>query len=317
MRVTIQQIQEMKQRGERIAMLTAYEYSIAKLLDAAGVPILLVGDSLASVVLGYETTVGATMDDMVRHTQAVVRGTERALIVGDLPFMSYQISVEEALRNAARLMQEGGAGCVKLEGGVNVAETVRRIVSAGIPVMGHIGLTPQSVHQLSGHKVQGRTAEVATRLLADADALEQAGAFAVVLEGMPSLLAAQVTRRLKIPTIGIGAGPECDGQVQVIHDLLGLFTDFVPRHARQYANLGEQIKDAVSRYADDVRSGAFPTAKESFSMKAEVMAEVEETLAYRSTAAAGSATHSSAAAARSGNGAGSTDRAPVGREVRA
>jgi 3-methyl-2-oxobutanoate hydroxymethyltransferase len=203
--------------------------------------------------------------------------------VGDLPFMSYHVSVEEALRNAARLMQEGGAGCVKLEGGVHVAETVRRIVAAGIPVMGHIGLTPQSVHQLSGHKIQGRTAEVATRLLEDADALEQAGAFAVVLEGMPSPLAARVTKRLSIPTIGIGAGPECDGQVQVIHDLLGLFTDFVPRHARQYANLGEQIKDAVSRYAEDVRSGAFPTAKESFSMKAEVLAEVEESLAYRAT----------------------------------
>ena len=281
MRTTIQQIQQMKQRGERIAMLTAYEYSIAKLLDAAGVPMMLVGDSLASVVLGYETTIGATMDDMVRHTQAVVRGTEKALIVGDLPFMSYHVSVEEALRNAARLMREGGAGAVKLEGGVTVAETVRRIVNAGIPVMGHIGLTPQSVHQLSGHKVQGRTAEVAAKLLADADALEQAGAFAVVLEGMPAPLAAEVTRRLQIPTIGIGAGPGCDGQVQVIHDLLGLFTDFVPRHARQYANLGEQIKDAARRYADDVSSGTFPTSKESFSMDPAILAEVEETLAYR------------------------------------
>jgi 3-methyl-2-oxobutanoate hydroxymethyltransferase len=221
------------------------------------------------------------MDDMVRHTQAVVRGTEQALIVGDLPFMSYQVSVEEALKNAGRLMREGGAGAVKLEGGVTVAETVRRIVQAGVPVMGHIGLTPQSVHQLSGHKVQGRSAEVATRLVADAVALEQAGAFAVVLEGMPTLLAAEVTRRLRIPTIGIGAGPECDGQVQVIHDLLGLFTDFVPRHARKYADLGEQIKDAVRRYADDVRGGAFPTAKESFSMNAAVLHEVEENLAYR------------------------------------
>jgi 3-methyl-2-oxobutanoate hydroxymethyltransferase len=285
MRTTIQQIQQMKQRGERIAMLTAYEYSIAKLLDAAGVPMLLVGDSLASVVLGYETTIGATMDDMVRHTQAVVRGTQKALIVGDLPFMSYHVSVEEALRNAARLMREGGAGAVKLEGGVTVAETVRRIVQAGIPVMGHIGLTPQSVHQLSGHKVQGRTAEVASRLLADAEALEQSGAFAVVLEGMPAPLASQVTQRLQIPTIGIGAGPGCDGQVQVIHDLLGLFTDFVPRHARQYANLGEQIKDAARRYADDVREGTFPTAKESFSMDPAVLAEVEETLSYRPPAA--------------------------------
>ena len=178
-------------------------------------------------------------------------------------------------------MREGGAGAVKLEGGVAVAETVRRIVQAGVPVMGHIGLTPQSVHQLSGHKVQGRTTEVATRLLADAEALEEAGAFAVVLEGMPAPLAAEVTRRLKIPTIGIGAGPGCDGQVQVIHDLLGLFTDFVPRHARRYADLGEQIKDAVRRYADDVREGSFPTAKESFSMDPAILAEVEETLAYR------------------------------------
>jgi 3-methyl-2-oxobutanoate hydroxymethyltransferase len=283
MRTTVRQIQEMKQRGERIAMLTAYEYSIAKLLDAAGVPMLLVGDSLASVVLGYETTIHATMDDMVRHTQAVVRGTERALIAGDLPFMSYQVSAEDALRNAGRLMREGGAGAVKLEGGVTVAETVRRIVDAGIPVMGHIGLTPQSVHQLSGHKVQGRTADVATKLLADAEALEQAGAFAVVLEGMPTLLAAEVTRRLSIPTIGIGAGPECDGQVQVIHDLLGLFTDFVPRHARKYADLGEQIKEAARRYSDDVREHTFPTAKESFSMDAAVLAEVEENLAYRAT----------------------------------
>lgn len=276
MRITIQQIQDMKGRGERIAMLTAYEYSVAKLLDAAGIPMLLVGDSLASVVLGYEATIHATMDDMVRHTQAVVRGTSRALIVADLPFMSYQASVEEAMRNAGRLMRDGGAGAVKLEGGVTVAETVRRIVDAGVPVMGHIGLTPQSVHQLSGHKVQGRTVSVATRLLADAEALEQAGAFGVVLEGIPAPLAAEVTRRLTIPTIGIGAGPHCDGQVQVIHDLLGLFTDFIPRHAGQYANLGEQIKDAVSRYADDVRDGSFPTAKHSFSMDPAVLAEVEQ-----------------------------------------
>ncbi len=281
MRTTIRQIQEMKDRGERIAMLTAYEYSIAKLLDAAGVPMMLVGDSLASVVLGYDSTIHATMDDMVRHTQAVVRGTTQALIVGDLPFMSYQPSTEEAMRNAGRLMREGGAGAVKLEGGVTVAETVRRIVDAGVPVMGHIGLTPQSVHQLSGHKVQGRTAEVAGRILADADALEQAGAFAVVLEGMPAPLAAQVTRRLHIPTIGIGAGAACDGQVQVIHDLLGLFTDFVPRHARKYADLGEQIKDAARRYAEDVHDGTFPTSKESFSMDAAVLADVEQALAER------------------------------------
>jgi 3-methyl-2-oxobutanoate hydroxymethyltransferase len=288
-------------------MLTAYEYSIAKLLDAAGVPMLLVGDSLASVVLGYEATIHATMDDMVRHTQAVVRGTERALIVGDLPFMSYQASTEEAMRNAGRLMREGGAGAVKLEGGVSVAETVRRIVQAGVPVMGHIGLTPQSVHQLSGHKVQGRTADVAARLLADAEALEQAGAFAVVLEGMPSLLAAEVTRRLQIPTIGIGAGPECDGQVQVIHDLLGLFTDFVPRHAKKYADLGEQIKDAAVRYAEDVRARTFPTEKESFKMNAAVLAEAER--AFEEASERGAADRPAGEPATDNRGAGAPTEA--------
>ncbi len=276
MRVTIQQIQEMKDRGERFAMLTAYEYATAKLLDAVGVPMLLVGDSLGIVVLGHETTLGVTMDDMVRHTRAVVRGTEHALVVADLPFLSYQVSADEAVRNAGRLLQEGSAQAVKLEGGTAVAETVRRIVAAGIPVMGHIGLTPQSVYQLGGYRVQGKTVEVASRLLEDADALEQAGAFAVVLEGMPSPLADRVTQRLRIPTIGIGAGPACDGQVQVIHDLLGLFTDFVPRHARRYAELGAQIQDAARRYAEDVRAGTFPSAKESFTMDAAVLREIEE-----------------------------------------
>jgi 3-methyl-2-oxobutanoate hydroxymethyltransferase len=270
-RVTILQVREMKERGERFAMLTAYDYALAKLLDAAGVPLLLVGDSLGTVILGHETTLGVTMDDMVRHTQAVVRGTQRALIVGDLPFLSYQVSPEEAIRNAGRLLQEGGAQAVKLEGGGPVAPTVRRLVESGIPVMGHLGLTPQSVHQLGGHKVQGRSVEAAARLLADAAALEAAGAFAVVLEGVPAPLAARITRRLRIPTIGIGAGPDCDGQVQVLHDLLGLFTDFVPRHARRYAELGDLVKDAAGRYAADVAAGAFPTARESFTMDEQVL----------------------------------------------
>jgi 3-methyl-2-oxobutanoate hydroxymethyltransferase len=266
----------MKRRGQRFAMLTAYDYAVAKLLDAAGVPILLVGDSLGIVMLGYENTLGVTMDDMVRHTQAVVRGTKQALIVGDLPFLSYQVSADEAVRNAGRLIQEGGAQAVKLEGGMSVAGTVRRIVDCGIPVMGHIGLTPQSVHQLGGYKVQGRQVEVAARLMADAAALEKAGAFSLVLEGVPTALAARITARLSIPTIGIGAGPHCDGQVQVIHDLLGLFTDFVPRHARKYAELGEQIGQAVRQYATDVESGAFPTAKESFSMDERVLRELDD-----------------------------------------
>jgi 3-methyl-2-oxobutanoate hydroxymethyltransferase len=266
MRVTITQVQGMKERGERIAMLTAYDYALAKLLDAAGVPLLLVGDSLGTVMLGHETTLNVTMADMVRHTQAVARGAQRALIVADLPFLSYQVSTEEAMRNAGRLLQEGGAQAVKLEGGLPVAATVRRLVESGIPVMGHLGLTPQSVHQLGGHKVQGRTTEAATRLLADAAALEEAGTFALVLEGIPTPLAARITRRLRIPTIGIGAGPHCDGQVQVLHDLLGLFTDFVPRHARHYADLSPLVTDAVSRYIADVAGGIFPTAQEGFTM---------------------------------------------------
>jgi 3-methyl-2-oxobutanoate hydroxymethyltransferase len=276
MRVTITQVQEMKERGERIAMLTAYDYALAKLLDAAGVPLLLVGDSLGTVLLGHESTLGVTMGDMVRHTQAVARGAQRALVVADLPFLSYQVSPEEAIRNAGRLLQEGGAQAVKLEGGRPMAATVRRLVESGIPVMGHLGLTPQSVNQLGGHKVQGRTIEAATRLLTDAAALEDAGAFAIVLEGIPAPLAARITRRLHIPTIGIGAGPECDGQVQVVHDLLGLFTDFVPRHARRYADLGTLVTDAAGRYIADVVGGSFPTAKESFTMNEDVLRALDD-----------------------------------------
>jgi 3-methyl-2-oxobutanoate hydroxymethyltransferase len=278
MRLTIQQIQEMKRQGTRIAMLTAYDYAMAKLVDAAGIPMILVGDSMSMVMLGYETSLGVTMDDMVRHCQAVVRGTSHALIVGDLPFMSYQVSPEEAMHNAGRLMREAGVGAVKLEGGVTIAPTIRRIVDCGIPLMGHIGLTPQSYHQLGGFKVQGRTLEVAKRLLADAEAVEQAGAFAIVLEGVPAPLAERITSRLSIPTIGIGAGPHCDGQVQVIHDLLGLFTDFVPRHARKYAELGELIKQAARQYADDVEARAFPGEKESFSMDEQVLAALSAEL---------------------------------------
>ncbi len=266
MRTTIQQVRDFKLKGEKFAVLTAYDYTTARIVDRAGIPVILVGDSLGMVVLGHESTIPVTMDEMVHHTKAVVRGTEKAMVVADMPFMSYHISVEDALRNAARFIQEAGAQAVKLEGGVTVADKVRKLVDCGIPVMGHIGLTPQSVNQLSGYKVQGRTPEMAKKLLADARALESAGAFAVVLESMPAELSAYITSKIGMPTIGIGAGAGCDAQVQVISDLLGLFTDFVPKHAGQYAKLADLITDAVKAYSGDVKNGAFPTAQQSFSM---------------------------------------------------
>ena len=274
MRVTIGELKEMKQRGEKIPMLTAYDYSTAKLVDEAGVPLILVGDSLGMVVLGYESTIPVTMDEMIHHTKAVVRGTERALVVGDMPFMTYHTSVDDALRNAARFIQEGGSQAVKLEGGETVAEKVKRIVECGIPVQGHIGLTPQSVHQLGGFKVVGKTPEVAVRLLNDAKALEQAGAFSIVLEAVPAPLSKLITERVSVPTIGIGAGPDCDGQVQVVSDLLGLFTDFVPKHAKQYAKLADIIKASVSDYVSEVRACSFPTAKQSYTMDEKIIAEL-------------------------------------------
>jgi 3-methyl-2-oxobutanoate hydroxymethyltransferase len=273
-RLTIQHVRDLKRQGKRFAMLTAYDYSMAKLLDQAGIPVLLVGDSMGTVMLGYETTLPVTLDDVLRHTQAVVRGSTRALVVADMPFMSYQPSIEQALRSAGRLLAEGGAQAVKLEGGANVAPTVRALVNAGIPVMAHIGLTPQSVHQLGGYKVQGKTVQIAARLLADASALEEAGAFSLVLEAVPAPLAARITAAIGIPTIGIGAGPHCDAQVQVIHDLLGLFTDFQPKHAKRYAELGKAIQDAVRQYASDVEAGAFPTGAESFSMDERVLSNL-------------------------------------------
>ena len=276
-RVTVLNIQEMKRNGERIPMITAYDYPTARLVDEAGIPMILVGDSLGMAVLGYDSTLPVTMEDMLHHIKAVARGAQRALIVGDMPFMSYQTDVPTAIRNAGRLLQEGGAQTVKLEGGVAVAETVRRIVECGIPVMGHIGLTPQSVNQLGGYKVQGKTPKAAARLLRDAQALEEAGAFAVVLETVPAPLGRLISQRLSIPTIGIGAGVDCDGQVQVVHDMLGLFTDFLPRHAKRYALLADATREAVGRYAQEVREGTFPTEKESFSMDESVLAELEAT----------------------------------------
>jgi 3-methyl-2-oxobutanoate hydroxymethyltransferase len=266
MRVTITDIKEMKQKKEKIPMLTAYDYVTAKMVDEADVPLILVGDSLGMVMLGYESTIPVTMEEMIHHTKAVVRGARKALVVGDMPFMTYHVSISDALHNAARFIQEGGAQAVKLEGGEVVAETVRRLVGCGIPVMGHIGLTPQSIHQLGGFKVRGKGLEEAKKLLNDARILEEAGAFAIVLECTPAPLSKLITEKLATPTIGIGAGPDCDGQVQVISDLLGLYTDFVPKHAKQYARLAGEIKTAVSSYVSEVKSRSFPTAEQSYAM---------------------------------------------------
>jgi 3-methyl-2-oxobutanoate hydroxymethyltransferase len=266
MRVTITEIKEMKQRKEKIPMLTAYDYVTAKMVDEAGVPLILVGDSLGMVMLGYESTIPVTMEEMIHHTKAVVRGATKALIIGDMPFMTYHVSISDALHNAAEFIQEGGAQAVKLEGGEVVADKVRRLVDCGIPVMGHIGLTPQSIHQLGGFKVRGKAVEEAKKLLNDARILEEAGAFAIVLECTPAPLSKLITQKLAIPTIGIGAGPDCDGQVQVISDILGLYTDFVPKHAKQYARLAGEIKAAVSSYISEVKSLSFPTMEQSYTM---------------------------------------------------
>ena len=263
-RVTTHRIQLMKDRGELIPMVTAYDYTAARLADAAGMPVILVGDSLGQVVLGHDSTIPVTIEDMIRATASVVRGASRALVVADMPFMTYQVDAETALRNAGRLLQEGGAQAVKLEGGRPVAGIVRRMADAGIAVMGHVGLTPQSVHRLGGYRVQGRDERTAGALIEDAVAIQEAGAFAIVLELIPAELARKVTERLAIPTIGIGAGPHCSGQVQVLHDVLGLVPDFKPKHARRYAELAPVIQRALEQYADDVRNRRFPSEEESF-----------------------------------------------------
>jgi 3-methyl-2-oxobutanoate hydroxymethyltransferase len=264
-RVSVTKLRSMKEKGERIVMLTAYDYSTAKLADAAGVPLLLVGDSLGRVMLGYDSEVRVTMEDMLHHTKAVTRGVSRALVVGDMPFMSYSVSPEETLRNAGRFLQEGGARAVKMEG-VAVAPTVEKVVAAGIPVMGHLGLTPQSINVIGGHKIQGKTREAAAKLLEDALALEKAGCFALVLELVPTPLAGLISRRLSIPTIGIGAGPLCDGQVQVVHDLLGWYPDFTPKHARKYVDMASALTTAFGEYMRDVQAGTFPGEENSFPM---------------------------------------------------
>jgi 3-methyl-2-oxobutanoate hydroxymethyltransferase len=273
-RVSINDIREMKRRGEKITMITSYDYSTAKLVDKVGIPLILVGDSLGMVVLGYENTLPVTMNEMIHHSKAVVRGTQRALIVGDMPFMTYHVSAEDAMRNAARFMQEAGTQAVKLEGGVTVADKVKRIVQCGIPVMGHIGLTPQSVNQLGGHLVQGKRPEVARQLIDDARALEQAGAFSVVLESVPYKLAALITEKVSIPTIGIGAGPNCDGQVQVITDTFGL-SDFIPKHAKQYAKVMDIMTTALTEYQEEVKAGKFPTEKNSYIIDPDVIEELK------------------------------------------
>jgi len=265
----------MKERGERIVMLTAYDATMTRLFDRAGIDLLLVGDSLGNVILGLDTTIPVTLDEIIHHTRAVTRAASRALVVADMPFLTYQISAEQAMRNAARLFQEGGAAAVKLEGGRAVADTVGRITSAGLPVMGHVGLTPQHVHRLGGMRQQARDDDAAEELISDALALEDAGAFAVVLEAIPDTVAEAVTSRLKIPTIGIGAGPHCDGQVLVSYDVLGLFDGFVPPFVKQYAQLGQLILSAARNYANEVRQGAFPQAAAARPNGTSVLAEHE------------------------------------------
>ncbi len=284
-RVTIQHLRQMKERGEKIAMLTAYDATFARLFDEAGADVLLVGDSLGMVVQGHDTTLPVTLEEMAYHCRAVVRGVRRAHVVGDMPFGSYQASIEQGVANAARLMKEGGCHSVKLEGGAQHAELVVRLVAAGIPVMGHIGLTPQSYHQLSGFKVQGRDPGGRARLLADARALAEAGAYAIVLEAIPSDIAREITAALDIPTVGIGGGADCDGQVLVSYDMLGMDETFKPRFVRRFATLGATIKDAVGAYVGEVRAGTFPSDAESFAVVEKSAPQPAEPALY-STAAA-------------------------------
>jgi 3-methyl-2-oxobutanoate hydroxymethyltransferase len=273
-RVSVSYFQQHKTKGLPIVMLTAYDATTARLAEQAGIQILLVGDTLGMVVQGHDTTVPVTLEEMLYHTRLVVRGTERAFVIGDLPFMTYNISADQAMANAARFLQQAGAQSVKLEGGRHIAPTIRRLVESGIPVMAHIGLTPQSVYQIGGWRVQGRTRAAATRLMDDARAVADAGAYAVVLELVPTELAALISQRLPIPTIGIGAGPGCDGQVQVVHDILGLYEAFVPRHTQQYAKLGEAMRTAMATYKADVEQRLFPTVAHAASIDVDLLADL-------------------------------------------
>jgi 3-methyl-2-oxobutanoate hydroxymethyltransferase len=268
-KVTIADLQKKKETGQKITMLTAYDYPTASLVDQAGIDTILVGDSLGMVMLGFESTVHVTMDDMIHHTKAVVRGTKYGFVLGDMPFMSYQISIAKAIENAGRFIKEAGCDCVKLEGGTEMAPVVKAIVDAGVPVCGHIGLTPQTATKLGGFKVQGKDAESAKELVQSAKNLEEAGAFMIVMECIPDLLGEKITRELSIPTIGIGAGKNCDGQVLVYHDVVGLFERFTPKFVKQYINLSPKIKEALIQYKEDVEKGAFPGPEHSFAMKKE------------------------------------------------
>ncbi|NLX03197.1 MAG: 3-methyl-2-oxobutanoate hydroxymethyltransferase [Syntrophomonadaceae bacterium] len=270
-RVTTATLRDKKAKQEKISMLTSYDYSTAGLVDQAGLDMILVGDSLGMVVLGYENTLAVTMDDMVHHTRAVVRGTKNAMVVADMPFLSYHVSTEEAVRNAGRFIQEGGAQAVKLEGGVERVEAVKAILDAQIPVMGHIGLTPQSVNQFGGFKVQGKDLETARKLLRDAQALEKVGVFSMVLEGVPTALAKKVTEEVSVPTIGIGAGPYCDGQVLVINDMLGMFSGHIPKFVKKYVDLQPLIMEALKAYKKEVEEGTFPGPEHGFTISDDVL----------------------------------------------
>lgn len=271
MKNTVSTFREQKAKGEKISMLTAYDYSTAKLMDEAGINGILVGDSLGMVMLGYEDTLPVTMEDMIHHTAAVCRGAKNTLVVGDMPFMSYQVSVEEAVYNAGRLMKEGRCQAVKLEGGASVCPQIRAITNASIPVMAHIGLTPQSINAFGGFKVQGKSEEAAKKLLEDAKAVEEAGAFAVVLECVPAKLAELISKSISIPTIGIGAGAGCDGQILVYQDMLGLFSDFTPKFVKKYANVGEMMTQAFRDYIADVQEGTFPAPEHTFTISEDVI----------------------------------------------
>lgn len=271
MKNTVSTFREQKAKGEKISMLTAYDYSTAKLMDEAGINGILVGDSLGMVMLGYEDTLPVTMEDMIHHTAAVCRGAKNTLVVGDMPFMSYQVSVEEAVYNAGRLMKEGRCQAVKLEGGASVCPQIRAITNASIPVMAHIGLTPQSINAFGGFKVQGKSEEAAKKLLEDAKAVDEAGAFAVVLECVPAKLAELISKSISIPTIGIGAGAGCDGQILVYQDMLGLFSDFTPKFVKKYANVGEMMTQAFRDYIADVQEGSFPAPEHTFAISEDVI----------------------------------------------
>lgn len=274
-KVTTATFRQYKKDGRQITMLTAYDYPMAQLVDAAGIDAILVGDSLGNVMLGYESTIPVTMDDMIHHVKAVTRGVSRAMVVGDMPFLSYHISLAETVRNAGRFLQEAGARAVKLEGGQEVAGAIRAITAAGIPVMGHLGLTPQSLHQMGGYKVQGKDLAAARKLLDDAWAIQEAGVFSLVLEAVPAPLAKMITETLDVPTIGIGAGPHCNGQILVTHDLLGLLGGFSPKFAKRYANLQENINQALQAYRDEVNAGAFPGPEHGFTMDEEILKQLK------------------------------------------